>query len=400
MTIQRPGYLNFLIEWKEQQIIKVVSGSRRCGKSTLFDLFQAQLLSEGVSAEQIISINFEEAENEPLRDYRALYDYVRGKMLPDRMNYIFLDEIQHVTDYQKAVDSLFVKKNADVYLTGSNAYFMSGELATLLSGRYVELKMLPLSFREYASAFDRGISKEELYRNYVYNSSFPYTVGLNSRRNIHAYLDGIFNTVVLNDIVARKKIQDPSMLKSVLKFMFDNIGNPCTIKKIADSMTSAGRKISNHTVENYLEGITESLLMYRVGRYDIKGKEYLQLLDKYYLADVGLRYYLLGTRNVDQGHILENVVYLELLRRGYQVYIGKVGAAEVDFVAQDYNGNLEYYQVAWTVRDESTLTRELKPLDSISDHNPKYLLTMDNDPPISYNGIRQKYALDWLLDDQ
>lgn len=397
MTIQRPEYINFLMEWKDKQIIKVISGIRRCGKSTLFDLFQGHLRNSGVSDEQIISINFEEAENEPLLNYRALYDYVKSKIQPGKMNYIFLDEIQHVPDYQKAVDSLFVKKNADVYITGSNAYFMSGELATLLSGRYVELKMLPLSFKEYASAFPKGTSKEELYRNYVYNSSFPYTVGLDSRRNIHAYLDGIYNTVVLNDIVARKRIQDPSMLKSVIKFMFDNIGNLCTIKKIADSMTSAGRKVSTHTVENYLDGITDSLLMYRVGRYDIKGKEHLQLLDKYYLVDIGLRYYLLGTRNVDQGHILENIVYLELVRRGYTVYIGKIGTAEVDFVAQDFEGNTEYYQVCWSVRDETTLQRELKPLDSIPDHNPKVLLTMDNDPPVSYNGIRQKYVLDWLL---
>ncbi len=397
MLIQRPDYLNFLIEWKEQQIIKVVTGIRRCGKSTLFDLFRGYLHSIGVEESQIISVNFEEAENDELCDYQTLYSYVKTKMRPDKMNYIFLDEIQHVKDYQKAVDSLFVKKNADVYITGSNAYFMSGELATLLSGRFVELKMLPLSFKEYVSAFDESVSKEELYRNYVYNSSFPYTVNLKNRRNIHAYLDGIYNTVVLNDIVARRKIQDPLMLKSVIKFMFDNIGNLCTVKKIADSMTSAGRKISNHTVENYLEGITESLLMYRVSRYDIKGKEYLQLQDKYYLADIGLRYYLLGTRGVDQGHILENVVYLELIRRGYVVYVGKIGAAEVDFVAQDYDGNIEYYQVSWTVRDGKTLERELAPLDSITDHNPKYLLTMDNDPPVSHNGIRQVFVLDWLL---
>ena len=284
-----------------------------------------------------------------------------------------------------------------MYITGSNAYFMSSELATLLSGRFVELKMLPLSFKEYVSAFDDMLSKEELYRNYVYNSSFPYTVGLKNRRDIHAYLDGIYNTVVLNDIVARRKIQDASMLKSVIKFMFDNIGNLCTVKKIADSMTSAGRKVSNHTIENYLEGITDSLLMYRVSRYDIKGKEYLRLQDKYYLADIGLRYYLLGRQNVDQGHILENVVYLELRRREYAVYIGKMGAAEVDFVAQDFDGNIEYYQVSWTVRDEKVLERELTPLDSIADHNPKYLLTMDNDPPVSHNGIRQIFVLDWLL---
>lgn len=397
MTINRPEYLKFLLEWQDKQIIKVVSGIRRCGKSTLFDLFQAELLRQGVTSEQIITLNFEDAEYEQLCEYHALYEYIKSKMQPDKMNYIFLDEIQHVPLYQKAVDSLFIKKNTDVYITGSNAYFMSGELATLLSGRYVELKMLPLSFKEYVSAFSPSLSKEALYRNYVYNSSFPYTVKLNSRRNIHAYLDGIYNTVVLNDIVTRKNIQDPSMLKSVLKFMFDNIGNLCTAKKISDSMTSAERKISSKTVENYLEGILDSLLMYRVSRYDIKGKEYLKLQDKYYLADMGLRYYLLGTRNVDQGHILENIVYLELIRRGYQVYVGKVANTEVDFVAQDYEGNLEYYQVSWTVRDEVTLSRELKPLDSINDHNPKFLLTMDNDPPVSYNGIRQKYVIDWLL---
>ena len=398
MLIQRDDYLNFLMEWKDRQIIKVISGIRRCGKSTLFELFCAKLQNEGVQSEQIITINFEDAENEELCDHKKLYEYVKSRMLPDKMNYIFLDEIQHVSNFQKAVDSLFIKKNTDVYITGSNAYFMSGELATLLSGRYVELKMLPLSFKEYVSAFDNNRSLDELYRDYVYNSSFPYTVELDNRRNIYAYLDGLFNTIVLNDIVQRKKIQDPLMLKSVIKFMFDNIGNPCTAKKISDTMTSKGRKISNHTVENYLEGLTDSLLMYRVSRYDIKGKEYLQLFDKYYIADVGLRYYLLGTANADMGHILENVVYLELLRRGYRVYVGKNASAEVDFVVQDIDGNTEYYQVSWSVRDEQTLKRELGALESIEDHNPKYILTMDNDPPISYNGIRQKYVLEWLLD--
>ena len=398
MLIQRDDYLNFLMEWKDRQIIKVISGIRRCGKSTLFELFCAKLQNEGVQSEQIITINFEDAENEELCDHKKLYEYVKSRMLPDKMNYIFLDEIQHVSDFQKAVDSLFIKKNTDVYITGSNAYFMSGELATLLSGRYVELKMLPLSFKEYVSAFDNNRSLDDLYRDYVYNSSFPYTVELDNRRNIYAYLDGLFNTIVLNDIVQRKKIQDPLMLKSVIKFMFDNIGNPCTAKKISDTMTSKGRKISNHTVENYLEGLTDSLLMYRVSRYDIKGKEYLQLFDKYYIADVGLRYYLLGTANADMGHILENAVYLELLRRGYRVYVGKNAGAEVDFVVQDIDGNTEYYQVSWSVRDEQTLKRELGALESIEDHNPKYILTMDNDPPISYTGIRQKYALEWLLD--
>ena len=398
MLIQREDYLRFLMDWKNKQIIKVISGIRRCGKSTLFELFCSKLQKEGVQPEQIISINFEDAENEELCDHKKLYEYVKSRMLTDKMNYIFLDEIQHVPYFEKAVDSLFIKKNTDVYITGSNAYFMSGELATLLSGRYVELKMLPLSFKEYVSAFDNNKSLDELYRDYVYNSSFPYTVELDSRRNIYAYLDGLFNTIVLNDIVQRKRIQDPLMLKSVIKFMFDNIGNPCTAKKISDTMTSKGRKISNHTVENYLEGLTDSLLMYRVSRYDIKGKEYLQLFDKYYIADVGLRYYLLGTANSDMGHILENVVYLELLRRGCRIYVGKNASAEVDFVVQDIDGNTEYYQVSWSVRDEQTLKRELGALESIEDHNPKYILTMDNDPPISYNGIRQKYVLEWLLD--
>ena len=400
MLIQRNDYLNFLLDWKDKQIIKVISGIRRCGKSTLFELYRERLLADGVLPEQIIFVNFEDAENEELRDHKKLYEHIKSLMLPDKMNYIFLDEIQHVPNFQKAVDSLFIKKNADVYITGSNAYFMSGELATLLSGRYVELKMLPLSFKEYVSAFDDNRTLEDLYRNYVYNSSFPYTIELTNRRNIHAYLDGIFNTIVLNDIVQRKRVQDPLMLKSVIKFMFDNIGNPCTAKKIADTMTSKGRKISNHTVENYLEGLTDSLLMYRVGRYDIKGKDYLQLLDKYYIADVGLRYYLLGTSNADQGHILENVVYLELLRRGYQVFVGKNGSAEIDFVVQDIDGNTEYYQVAWTLREESTLKRELSALENIQDHNPKYILTMDNDPPVSYDGIRQKYVLKWLVEER
>lgn len=397
MLINRPEYMKFLHDWKDRQVIKVISGIRRCGKSTLFEMFIDALKDQGVMDNQIIQINFEDIEYEELLDYRKLYSYVKSRLVPDQMNYIFLDEIQHVKDYQKAVDSLFVQKNTDVYITGSNAYFMSGELATLLAGRYVELKLLPLSFKEYCSAFKQTKTKEEFYRDYLFNSSFPYTVQLEDRKNIHAYLDGIYNTVVLNDILARKNIQDPLMLKSVIKFMFDNIGNLCTVKKIADSMTSAGRKISSHTVENYLDGITESLLMYRVGRYDIKGKEYLQINEKYYLADLGLRYYLLGTRDVDQGRVLENVVFLELLRRGYEIYVGKYGTTEVDFVAIDTNGKIEYYQVVLSCKDEQTLARELRPFKEIKDHYPKYLLTMDNDPPNFHNGVEQVYVLDWLL---
>lgn len=396
--IERPKYLKFLVDWKDHKVIKVVSGIRRCGKSTLFELYKNYLLKNGVKENQIISINFEDADNEYLCNYKSLYNFVKGKMLEDEMNYIFLDEVQHVTNFQKAVDSLFIKDNADVYITGSNAYFMSGELATLLTGRYVELKMLPLSFKEYYNAIDTSrLTKEEVYTKYITNSSFPYTLNLSDNNQIRIYLDGIFNTVVLNDIMARNKISDASMLKSVIAFMFDNIGNSTSTKKIADTMTSMNRKISNHTVENYLSAITDSLLMYKATRYDIKGKQYLQLLDKYYLADVGLRYYLLGSSNVDRGHILENVVYLELLRRGYDIHIGKVGTLEVDFITKDLNGDIAYYQVSYSVKDDKTLSRELEPLNGIQDHNPKYLLTMDSEPVTSHNGIQQINVLDWLL---
>lgn len=396
--IERPEYLNFLISWKDQKVIKVISGIRRCGKSTLFELYKSYLLSCGVQEKQIIAINFEDADFDYLCEYKALYEYIKSKMLPDKMNYIFLDEIQHVENFQKAIDSLFIKDNADVYITGSNAFFMSSELATLLTGRYVELKMLPFSFKEYYGALsDSRLSKDEIYSKYITESSFPFTVGLKSKEQIRQYLDGIFNTVVLNDIINRNKISDSGMLKSVMAFMFDNIGSLTSPKKIADTLTSMNRKISNHTVESYLSAITDSLLMYKVGRYDIKGKQYLQMLDKYYLADIGLRYYLLGNNNVDRGHILENVIYLELIRRGYEVYVDKIGNTEVDFIAKDSEGSISYYQVSYSVKDEKTLDRELKSLESIKDHNRKFLLTMDHEPLTSHNGIQQINALDWLL---
>lgn len=396
--IPRNEYLESLISFRDKQLIKVVTGIRRCGKSTLFELYQEHLLQNGVEPEQIIAFNLEDGDYADIEDSKALYDLVRARLLPDKMNYIFLDEVQRVKDFQKAVDGLFIKKNCDVYITGSNAYLLSGELATLLSGRYVEIKMLPLSFKEYVSAFPADSSKDRLYQQYLHNSSFPYTLELKRPKDIRQYLEGIYDSIVLKDIVARKRFQDVAMLGSVVRFLFDNIGNMCSTKKIADTMTSAGRKISVHTVESYLAALTDSFIFYRVGRYDIKGKQYLKTGDKYYAADIGLRYNVLGTKKADQGHILENIVYLELLRRGYEVYVGKVGAAEVDFIAIGDEGE-EYYQVAYTVidTDGSTLERELGPLDAISDHNPKYLLTMDFNPLTSHNGIKQINVLDWLL---
>lgn len=395
--IPREEYLENLISFQDKQLIKVITGIRRCGKSTLFELYQEYLLQNGVEQQQIIFINFEDGDYADIEDSQTLFGLISNRLLPDKMNYIFLDEVQRVSDFQKAVDALFIKKNCDVYITGSNAWLLSGELATLLTGRYVEIRMLPLSFKEYVSARQESAS-DRLYQDYIHNSSFPYALELNKTRDIRQYLDGIYNSIIVKDIITRKRIADVDMLKSVVRFLFDNIGNITSSKKIADTMTSAGRKISVHTVENYLEALTESFIFYRVGRYDIKGKQYLKTGDKYYAADIGLRYNVLGTKKADAGHILENIVYLELLRRGYEVHVGKVGSAEVDFIAIGDEGE-EYYQVAYSTidADGKTLERELSPLNSINDHNPKYLLTMEYGPVISHNGIKQIYVLDWLM---
>ena len=396
--INRPVYMDQLISFREKQIIKVVTGIRRCGKSTLFDLYCAYLQNNGVSDDRIIRINLEDPDYHDIQDYRQLYELVKGRLLSDQMNYIFIDEVQTVPGFQKAVDGLFIKPNCDVYITGSNAYMLSGELATLLSGRYIEIKMLPLSFKEYISALEDATDLQMKYQHYIRNGAFPYILQLTRRRDIHAYLEGIYTSIVLKDIVARHHVSNAAMLDSVIRYMFDNIGNICSATNIANTMTSNGRKISAPTVENYLSALVESFVLYRAGRYDVKGKQHLATGSKYYLSDIGLRYYLLGTKQADLGHILENIVYLELLRRGYEIYVGKVGAAEVDFIAIGEAGE-EYYQVAYTVNDADgkTLARELAPLERIRDHNPKYLITMDFAPLTSHNGIKQINALEWLL---
>ncbi len=394
--VERKETLEDLINFKDKNLIKVVTGIRRCGKSTIFELFQNYLKDNGVKDEQIITVNLEDGDYREIRTSKKLYEFVEDRLIKDKKNYVFLDEVQLVNDFQEGVDWLYAKKNVDLYITGSNAFLLSGELATLLSGRYVEIKMQPLSFKEYVSAYPNNTNMSELYRNYLQNSSFPGTLELDRNKDIRTYLEGIYNTILLKDIVTRKKISDPSMLQSVVEFIFDNIGNLCSSTKIANSMTSSGRKISVPTVESYLSALTDSFIVYKVGRYDIKGKQYLATGSKYYVADIGLRYFLLGTKRTDMGHILENIVYLELLRRGYEVYVGKVGDAEVDFIAINADGET-YYQVTQTVMEEQTLKRELSSLDAIKDHNPKYLLTMDYTPLTSYNGIKQVNVLEWLL---
>ena len=394
--IERNDYLESLISFKDKNLIKVITGIRRCGKSTMFELYQSYLKENGVEEEQIITVNLEDGDYRGIRTSEKLYQYVESKLVKSNKNYVFLDEVQQVENFQEAVDWLYVKKNVDLYITGSNAFLLSGELATLLSGRYVEIKMLPLSFKEYISAYPGNTNTGALYMNYLQNSSSPGTLELARKQDIRVYLEGIYNTILLKDIVTRKKISDPFMLQSVVEFMFDNIGNMCSSTKIANAMTSSGRKISVPTVENYLSALCDSFILYKVGRYDIKGKQYLATGAKYYAADIGLRYFILGTKQADMGHILENIVYLELIRRGYEVHIGKVGDAEVDFIAIGAEGE-EYYQVSQTVLEEQTLKRELSSLDAIKDHNPKYLLTMDYTPLTSYNGIKQGNVLEWLL---
>lgn len=395
--IKRDAYLNKLIGFKDLPLIKVVTGIRRCGKSTLLEMFKEYLLENGVGGEQIIAVNFEDMAFAAINNAEKLHDYITARLLPDRQNYIILDEVQNVKEFQKAVDSLTLKKNVDIYLTGSNAFLLSGELATLLSGRYVEIAMLPLSFREYVSFWDDRTDINRKYADYLRYSSFPFALYLNQDAGkIRDYLSGIYHTVILKDVAARKKIADIMTLESIVAFMFDNIGSLLSTKKIADTMTSGGRKISTHTVEGYISLLVDSFILYRAKRYDVKGRQHLKTQDKYYVCDIGLRWFLLGNKGGDLGHVLENVVFLELLRRGYDVHVGKVNDREVDFVAFKEDV-LEYYQVALTVRDEQKLKTELASLEAIRDHNQKFLLTLDEDPPASHNGIRQINALDFLL---
>ncbi|MBO5141860.1 MAG: ATP-binding protein [Clostridia bacterium] len=397
--IERTTYLNQLKDLQDKQIIKVITGVRRCGKSTLMEIYQDYLRNNGVQENQIIVINFEDFDNFELRDSQKLYQYVKDRILDDNMTYVFFDEIQLVDRFPDVVNSLFLKKNVDLYLTGSNAYMLSSEIATLLSGRYVEIPLLPLSFKEYIS-FDGDTSNlQRKYSEYIEFSSFPYILDLEKNiKIIDDYLHGIYSTIVLKDIITRKKINDVMLLESVIRFVFDNIGNVLSSKKIADTLTSSGRKTDVKTIEKYINAMLESFVIYQANRYNIKGKQFLKTMEKYYVVDLGLRAMLLGRRSYDVGHILENIVYLELLRRGKEVYIGKVDDLEVDFVTIDRD-TIAYYQVAATVRDENTLKRELLSLQKIKDQYPKVLLTLDEDPDADYNGIKRVNVLNWLLSE-
>ncbi len=403
--IQRDNYLNILKNFKDQQIIKVITGIRRCGKSTLLEIFQDYLKDNGISDEQIISINFEDADYEELQDRKELYKYIKSKLVKGKKTYVFLDEIQNVKEFEKTVDSLFINKDVDLYITGSNAYLLSSELATLLTGRYIEIKMLPLSFKEYMSSFNDKTDVSRKFRNYLRYSSFPQAVELYriNPENIKMFLDGIYNTVLFKDVMQRKGITDKTMLERTAKYLYDNIGNRTSLKGISNNLEGIDKNSSYNTISNYVEALIDSYLIFRASRYDIKGKEFLKTQEKYYAVDIGLRYYMLGQESgKDMGHILENIIYLELLRRGYDVYIGKYDDLEVDFVAKKPE-NTEYYQVALTTRsedDNKILERELAPLKKINDNYPKYILTLDEDLDADFDGIKKINALDWLLDER
>ena len=397
MIVQRKEYLDTLKKWREKQIIKVVTGVRRCGKSTLFSLYINYLIDTGVSKNQIIYVNLEEIEHENLLDYKALYDYIKERLVKGKCTYIFIDEVQQCKFFEKAVDSLYIKENVDLYITGSNAVMLSGELATLLSGRYIEISMLPLSFTEYLD-FSKEKDIRTAFNDYLRYGSFPYVAGLEKKdTTIRTYLEGIYNTILIKDVATREGITDISVLESIIKFLSSNIGSPVSAKKVSDTINSSGRKISVNTVDSYIRALNQSYVFYKADRYDIKGKQYLKTLGKYYIVDTGLRNMLLAGTASDLGHLLENVVYLELMRRGYKIHIGKLIDKEIDFVVSGVKG-VEYYQVSASVLDKNTMTRELSPLMKISDNHPKYLLTLDDIiPNANYNGILHTNLIEWLL---
>lgn len=402
--IERINYIEKLLGWKDEQVIKVVTGIRRCGKSTLLRQYQDALRQRGVSEEQIISINFEELENEPLLDYHALYDHIKARLCGGRMTYIFLDEIQKVPFYEKAVDSLYVKENTDIYLTGSNAYMLSGDLATLLTGRYVEFSMLPLSFGEYCRA--AGCTGEVALNEYMRYGGMPYIAAMDKTPDkADTYLEGIYNTVIVRDIEdrqarreadsAKRKVTDIALLKSIARFLAGSVGSPISIKSVSDYLISGGRKVSPNTVDDYMEALRESFVFYPVERFDIVGKQLLRANKKWYIVDLGLRNHILPRSNYDLGFSIENIVYFELLRRGYQVNIGKYGAAEVDFVARKRD-EIAYYQVTASMTAPETFEREMRPLRSIRDNYEKTVLTLDRFSTGNYDGIRVINLVDWL----
>lgn len=392
--LPRPKYIDKLNKLRDKQIIKVLTGVRRSGKSTILKLYQEQLLKAGVKQEQIQVLNFEDLGLATITDYLKLYQYIDQRLIPDKMNYIFLDEIQDIPHFEKAIDSLFIKQNVDLYVTGSNAFMLSGELATLLAGRYIEIPVYPFSFKEFLSSVPE-LSHQEAFNRYLERGGFPFATELEDENTYLSYIQGIINTVLVKDILARMQRGNTTLLEHIAAFLTDTNGNLITPTKVANVLSNNGVKATSATVMAYIEKLVDSYLFYRCDRYDIAGKKYLQINNKYYMVDPSLRRALLGQKRPNMGNRLEGIIYLELIRRGYEVYVGNLGKKEVDFVAIR-DGIREYYQVSLTVQNEKTYQREIAPFLEIKDNYPKILLTED---PGSYddNGISQVNVIDWLL---
>lgn len=403
--VQRKEYLEKLIGWKDDDVIKVVTGIRRCGKSTLLMQYQDYLKSIGIEENQIIAVNFEELEYEELCDYKKLYAYIKDRLVADKITYIFLDEIQKVPSFEKVVDSLYVKPNIDIYITGSNAYMLSGDLATLLTGRYVEISMLPLSFSEYMQLSDKD--KESAFADYIKYGGLPFVATMDRTDDkVDTYLEGIYNTVIVKDIEDRqkrqesnsdkRKINDIPLLKTIAKYLSSVIGSPVSLRGITNYLVSSGRKISANTVSNYVDALIESFIFYPTERFDIVGKQLLKANKKYYMVDLGIRNHILPRKYYDLGFSVENIVFFELLRRGCKVTIGKYQENEVDFVAEK-RGEFTYIQVTADMVSESTFDREMKPLYAIQDNYEKIVLTLDKLTVGNYDGIKVVNVIDWLL---
>ena len=396
--ISRTFFTNWINLWRDHDVIKVVTGIRRCGKTTLLEIYRDILQKDGIPAQRIISINFEDPETPVFSTFRDAYKYVRSLMKDEGKYYVFLDEIQIVPDFERFVDGLYVKKDCDVYITGSNSKFLSGELATFLTGRYVEIQLHPLSFAEYMGIQPASQSFDAAFQDYMRFGGFPMTALLPKNASIHNdYLSGILNTILYRDIAARHGLRDLNAFQRLTHFIFDNIGNLLSVNRIANTFKDDGFAVNNKTIDSYLELLCDSFLVHRASRYDIHGRELLKTNAKYYIADPGLRRLLLADKPSDQGRVLENIIYLELKRRYRDVFVGTLNTNEIDFVALE-NAVPHYYQVALTAREESTLARELKPLMAIKDNHPKTLLTLDRDPPANLNGIKKVNAIDFLVD--
>ena len=397
--IKRQNYIERLEHVRDKQIIKILTGVRRGGKSTILEMFRENLIADGIEAERIQEYNFEDLSHEDLKDYQKLHETITSKLVPDKMNYIFLDEIQLVTDFEKVLDSLFIRKHVDLYVTGSNAQMLSGELATLISGRYIEMEVYPLSFAEYYSHMEKegnGTDKGQLFGRYLDYGGFPFGIQIADDKTYRDYIDGIINTVLVKDVLARKKLGNATLAKQMAAFLTDVSGNLVTVKKISDTLTSMGQKTTSETVLSYLTGFCEAFLFYQCDRFDVSGKRYLSVNSKYYVVDQALWRALLGSKRPNVGSRLETVTFIELLRRGYEVFVGVVGKCEVDFVAKR-EGVIEYIQVSASVVDENTYLREVSSLKQINDNYRKILLTMDLG---NYNddGIEQINIIDWLLE--